>query len=331
MTPLLNKKPIFLLDTSSLIHRAYHASQIPGKPTMTALDGTPTGGTYIFNNMLKKFFAERNPDYVVACCDVPGVTWHNSVAKNIEYLRIYSKKTDTVEKIAYLGYKATRSEHPADFQAQVPWMYKLLTAYGIPICEKQKYEADDIIGTLAFRAVLAQEERSICIVTGDKDMMQLVGPRVNLYDPSKNSTMTKEDVEEKMGVKIENLIDLFALRGDSADNIPGAPGIGEKGSLELIQQFGTIENLLDNLGSVVKESHRKTLELNADVIRFSKKLFVINKVVPIHFPLQSMQRRETDNRALNEIFTALNFQARVQEDPPSPIDPLLVMDLSEDM
>lgn len=302
----------YLLDAMGMIHRAYHASVAPGKIPMRTRAGLHTGCVYIFNNMLKSLRLSIHGAPLVACCDLPGPTWQDEEAKAMPALKRMIK--DELVVTPYLGYKAGRPDHTEDFLEQIPYIYRLFAAYGIPVAQLEGFEADDVIATLASRIINAAPQQHVYVVCSDKDLMQLAftdsagEPRVMLKDPSKGalsrSTMTRGDVLETMGVLPEQLPDVFALRGDTADNIPGCPGIGDKGSVELIQQFKSIENLLANLDKVQKKAQRVALELNGDAVRLSKKLFTLRRDVPID---TSFEFKSPDDAALAALFLELEF------------------------
>src|SRR5262249_54297431 len=171
--------------------------------------------------------------------------------------------------VAYAGYKANRQAMPEDLAQQVPYIRRALEAYRIPMIQSQGYEADDVIGTLARKAVEASY--FVYVVSSDKDMMQLVNDSVNILNPPKDNLVSDAaKVEEILGVPPSRVIDVMALRGDSIDNIPGAPGIGDKGSVELIKRFGTLEELLDRAAEVERKTYRESLQNNRDAILISK-------------------------------------------------------------
>ena len=210
--------------------------------------GIPTAATYVFVNMLRKLRADFNPEYLAAVFDVAGPTFRDEQAKTVTSVRKFDIKTQTFKDVEYLGYKAQRKEMPHDLAQQVPYIRRALEAYRIPILESQGFEADDVIGTLG------QSRRrgyQVFVVSSDKDMLQLVNDKVCVLNPPKDNLICDSaKVEEILGVRPEQVIDVMALRGDSIDNIPGAPGIGDKGSVEIIKRFGTLENALEQAGKL---------------------------------------------------------------------------------
>ena len=176
---------------------------------------------------------------------------------------------------------------PADLLQQIPYIRRALEAYRIPILEAQGFEADDVIGTLARKA--AAEGYSVFVVSSDKDMMQLVNDRVWVLNPPKDNLISDPaKVQEILGVPPERVVDVMALRGDTVDNIPGAPGIGDKGSVELIQRFGTVENALERAAEVERKTYRESLQNNRDMVLLSKELVTIKTDVAVDFDPEKM-------------------------------------------
>ena len=231
----------------SFIFRAYHA--MARQRPMSTKTGIPTAATYVFVNMLRKLRADFNPEYLAAVFDPAGPTFRDEQAKNITSVRKFDAKTQTYVDHEYHGYKAQRAEMPPDLRQQVPFIRRALEAYRIPILEQTGFEADDVIGTLARKA--AEQGYEVFVVSSDKDMLQLVNDRICVLNPPKDNLICNADkVEELLGVRPGQVIDVMALRGDSIDNIPGAPGIGDKGSVEIIKRFGTLENALEHAAEV---------------------------------------------------------------------------------
>jgi DNA polymerase-1 len=203
---------------------------------------------------------------------------------------------------------------PEDLRRQVPYIRRSLDALRIPILEAQGFEADDVIGTLAREA--AEQGHEVFIVSGDKDMMQLVSAHVKVLNPQKdNLILDAEKVREVLGVPPEKVVDVMALRGDSIDNIPGAPGIGDKGSVDLIVEFGSLEAVLDRASEVKRKSYRESLEQNRDAVLLSKELVTIDCRVPVPLDLAAMQTQEPDLDACRELFTELEFTTLLKELP----------------
>ncbi len=298
------------MDAMSFIFRAYHA--MARQRGMSTKTGLPTAATYVFVNMLRKLRDDFSPEYLAAVFDVAAPTFRDQQAQEITSVRKFDLKTQTFQEIQYHGYKANRTQMPADLAQQVPFIRRALEAYRIPILELGGYEADDVIGTLACKAVAASY--SVYVVSSDKDMLQLVNDRVHVLNPPKDNLICDAaKVEEILGVPPERVVDVMALRGDSIDNIPGAPGIGDKGSVELIKRFGTVEQTLERAAEVEKKTYRESLQNNRDNILLSKKLVTIDCDVPIEFDVDAMKMGEPDVEALRELFTELEFTSLLRE------------------
>jgi len=298
------------MDAMSFIFRAYHA--MARQRGMSTKTGLPTAATYVFVNMLRKLRDDFSPEYLAAVFDVAAPTFRDQQAQGITSVRKFDLKTQTFQEIQYHGYKANRTQMPADLAQQVPYIRRALEAYRIPILELGGYEADDVIGTLARKAVATAY--SVYVVSSDKDMLQLVNDRVHVLNPPKDNLICDAaKVEEILGVPPNRVVDVMALRGDSIDNIPGAPGIGDKGSVELIKRFGTIEQTLERAAEVEKKTYRESLQNNRDNILLSKKLVTIDCDVPIEFDVEAMKMGEPDVESLRELFTELEFTSLLKE------------------
>src|SRR5436305_10526404 len=201
---------------------------------------------------------------------------------------------------------------PEDLAQQVPYIRRALEAYRIPMIGVTRFEADDVIGTLARKA--ADAGRPVYIVSSDKDMMQLVNGKVHILNPPKDNLICDAaKVEEILGVPPERVIDVMALRGDSIDNIPGAPGIGDKGSVELIQRFGTLEAALEHAAEVERKIYRESLQNNREQILLSKKLVTIDCDVDIELDVDKMHPGEPDIEGLRSLFSELEFSSLLKE------------------
>ncbi|MGA2084754.1 MAG: DNA polymerase I [Terracidiphilus sp.] len=304
------KPPVFLLDTMSFIFRAYHAMQ-RSRP-MSTRDGLPTAAIYVFVNMIKKLRQDFAPRYFAAVFDVSGEVFRDERARTMGPLRKWNSKTQSFDEVSYEGYKANRASMPEDLRRQVPYIRRVLEALRIPIVESAGFEADDVIGTLARKA--AKQEHEVFIVSGDKDMMQLVTPTVKVLNPQKdNLILDPAKVTETLGVPPEKVVDVMALRGDAVDNIPGAPGIGDKGSVELIQEFGSVEAVLDRAAEVKRKSYRESLEQNREAVLLSKELVTIDCHVPLELDLSAMETQPPDLEACRELFTELEFTSMLKD------------------
>jgi DNA polymerase-1 len=308
------KPPVYLLDAMSFIFRAYHAMQ-RSRP-MSTRSGLPTAAIYVFVNMIKKLRQDFQPLYFAAVFDVSGEVFRDERARAMKPLRKWNSKTQSFDEVSYEGYKANRASMPEDLRRQIPYIRRALEALRIPILQAEGFEADDVIGTLAREA--AEQQHEVFIVSGDKDMMQLVTPTVKILNPQKdNLILDPAKVVEVLGVPPEKVVDVMALRGDSVDNIPGAPGIGDKGSVELIQEFGSVESVLDRASEVKRKSYRESLEQNRDAVLLSKELVTIDSHVPLPLDLAAMQTQPPDLEACRELFTELEFTSMLRDLAPS--------------
>ncbi len=282
---------LFLIDTFGLIFRAYHARARSAAPPMRTTSGLPTEVTFIFNNMIKKMLATHQPDYVAAVFESLGPTFREQ---------------------AYAEYKANRPEAPPDLLQQIPYVRRLLAAMCIPILEYAGFEADDVIGAIARGA--AGHGVEVVIVSSDKDLLQLVTGRVTMLNPAKNDTVYDEAaVEEFLGVRPDQVADWLALMGDSIDNIPGAPGIGDKGAQNLLAEFDTLENLLDNAAQVKRNAYRESLLQHREQIELSKRLATIDTTVPVDWSLDALAAKLPDTESLRALYNELEFFSQVRE------------------
>ena len=281
---------LFLIDGSSQMYRAYHA--IRG---LTGPDGNSTNAVYGFVTMLRKLINDHQPQYIAASFDLAGPTFRDDIV------------TD---------YKANRAPMPGDLAEQIPWVHEACEAMGVPILTSQRYEADDVIGTLAAKAVAAGFE--VAIVTGDKDFFQLVHDGIKVYNPKEEGTwFDAAGVKEKFGVAPEQVVDVLALMGDSIDNIKGVPGIGEKGARDLIAEYGDLENLLAHAAEVKNKRQREGLLNHADDARQSRTLARIHVDCPVDFDPESMRYRGGSRERCFELFTQLGFRTLVMDFAPT--------------
>ena len=279
---------------------------------MSTKTGLPTAATYVFVNMLRKLREDFSPEYLAAVFDVAGPTFRDEQAEAVTTIRKFDIKTQTFTEVEYKGYKANRAAMPEDLVQQVPYIRRALEAYRIPILEVVRFEADDVIGTLARKA--AEASHPVYVVSSDKDMMQLVNDKVQILNPPKDNLICDAaKVEEILGVPPERVIDVMALRGDAIDNIPGAPGIGDKGSVEIIKRFGTVEQALERAAEVEKKTYRESLQNNREAIMFSKSMATIDTNVPIELDVESMRAGEPNSDDLRALFTELEFTSLLKE------------------
>ena len=294
----------------SFIFRAYHA--MARQRSMSTKAGLPTAAVYVFVNMLRKLRDDFSPNYLAAVFDVAAPTFRDTQAEAITTIRKFDIKTQTFTEVEYKGYKANRAAMPEDLAQQIPYIRRALEAYRIPILELAGFEADDVIGTLARKAAAAKHP--VYVVSSDKDMMQLVNDDVHILNPPKDNLICDAaKVEEILGVPPERVVDIMALRGDSVDNIPGAPGIGEKGSVEIIKRFGSVEQALDRANEVEKKTYRESLQNNRDIILFSKSMATIDTNVPVDLNVEAMRAGQPDLDLLRQLFTELEFTSLLKE------------------
>jgi DNA polymerase-1 len=308
--PSAPKPRVFLIDTMSFIFRAYHA--MARQRPMSTKTGVPTAATYVFVNMLRKLRDDFSPEYLSAVFDVAAPTFRDTHAESVASIRKFDIKTQTFKEEKYGGYKANRAEMPPDLAQQLPYIRRALEAFRIPILEYPGFEADDVIGTLARKA--SAQSHPVYVVSSDKDMFQLVNGNVCVLNPPKDNLICDPSkVEEILGVRPEQVIDVMALRGDAIDNIPGAPGIGDKGSVEIIKRFGTLEAALDHAADVGKKTYRESLLNNRDQILYSKRQVTIDQNVPVELDLEAMRAREPDLEACRKLFSELEFTTLLSE------------------
>jgi DNA polymerase-1 len=308
--PVAGENRIFLIDTMSFIFRAYHA--MARQRSMSTKSGLPTAAIYVFVNMLRKLRDDFSPNYLAAVFDVAAKTHRATQAEAITTIRKFDIKTQTFTEVEYKGYKANRAAMPEDLAQQIPYIRRALEAYRIPILELAGFEADDVIGTLARKAAAAKHP--VYVVSSDKDMMQLVNDDVHILNPPKDNLICDAaKVEEILGVPPDRVIDIMALRGDAIDNIPGAPGIGDKGSVEIIKRFGTVEQALDRANEVEKKTYRESLQNNRDTILFSKSMATIDTNVPVELNVEAMRAGQPDLDLLRQLFSELEFTSLLKE------------------
>ncbi len=293
---------VFLIDSMSHIFRAFFAPMANRAGPLATSTGQVTGAVYIFTNMLRKLLQDEKPNYIAA---------------------IFESKEKTFRHETFAGYKANRLAMPDDLASQLPYIFRLCEALNIPIINAPGFEADDVIGTLAKQIV--EKGLQAVIVSNDKDMCQLVQDP-NVVCMRTNSQVVKrkefvppiewcdeEWVEKKFGVPADKVVDLLGLMGDSIDNIPGAPGIGSKGAVQIITQFGSIEEALKRWEEVKHKTYRESLKNNADLIRQSRELARIRLDVEVELDLDHIKARPADRAAAYELFKELEFAALTRE------------------
>ena len=299
-----NDRPerVFLIDSMSHIFRAFYAPMQNRVAPLATSHGQVTQAVYIFTNMLIKLLREEKPDYIAA---------------------IFESKEKTFRHETFADYKANREAMPDDLATQLPYIIRLCEAFNIPVINSPGYEADDVIGTLAKQ--IAEQKLQVVIVSNDKDMCQLVrDPFIVCMRQNSQVLKRKEPVppiewcneewvEKKFGVTADKLVDLLGLMGDSVDNIPGAPGIGSKGAVQIIQQFGSIEAALAGWESVKHKTYRESLRDNAALIRQSRELARIQQDIDVPLKLDEIKSRPPDRSATYQLFNELEFAALSRE------------------
>ncbi len=278
------------------MYRAYHAPIRTAEGTLLRnSQGIPTNAVYIFVTMLRKLLKEHQPEYIAASFDLPGRTFRDDLASD---------------------YKANRRPMPEELAGQIPLVHRACEALGVPILTHERYEADDVIGTITERA--AAEGYRVAIVTGDKDFFQLVREGIRVYNPRDDGAWYDEaGVLEKFGVRPDQVVDVLALMGDSIDNVKGVPGIGEKGGRDLIATYGTLDALLERAADVPQKKYREALAAHADEARQSRELLRIHTNVPVEFDITAFRYRGPTREACYELFSELGFRSLVMEYAPS--------------
>jgi len=285
----MSKKPeeLYLIDGSSYIYRAYHATG-----TLSNSKGFPTGAIFGFTNMLVKTLRDRRPKYVAVVFDSRGPTFRN-------------------EK--YSEYKANRPPMPEDLGVQIPRIHEVVDAYSLPSLSVPGFEADDIIATLTEQA--RERGWNVVIVSGDKDLMQLVGEGVQMWDPQRDAVYDPEGVRKKFGVGPDRLTDLLSLMGDSSDNIPGVPGVGQKTAAGLLEQFGSLEGVYENLDKITQKKTREKLSENRDKALLSRELVTLNTAVGLEKRPAALLPSEQDTDRLRALFSEFEFKRYLDELP----------------
>lgn len=278
-------KHLFLVDGSSYIYRAFHAT-----PHLSNSKGVPTNAILSFTNMVRKFIKEHNPEYL-------GIA--------------FDRKEETFRHQEFKDYKAQRPPMPDNLIPQISYIKKIVELLNIPLLEMAGFEADDVLGTVSLKAVNAGFK--VTIVTGDKDLMQLVEDKLELFDSMTGKRTGIKEVEEKFGVIPEKVVDVLGLMGDSSDNIPGVPGIGPKTGMKLIREFSSLENLLNNLKDIKQNNLREKLETYREQALLSKRLATIRMDVPIETDIESFKLSEPNRYELVKLFTELEFKNLLKE------------------
>lgn len=273
---------LYLLDGSSYIYRAYY-----GYKDLATSSGMPTNAVFGFTKMLLALLQENQPEYLAVVFDPP--------------------REETFRREIYPDYKANRDAMPEDLGTQILYIRKILDAFNIPALKAPGFEADDVIATLARR--YAAEEIQVTVVTGDKDLMQIIDDRVSLLDTMKNKRSGPQEVIDRFGVPAERVADILGLAGDTSDNIPGVPGVGEKTAAELVRRFGSLEEVLKWKHLVSGKKRKQNLQDYADQARLSKTLATVRYDVEIEAPLDTLTRQTPNLSALIPLLRELEFEA----------------------
>lgn len=278
-------KKLLLIDGNAILHRAYHAY-----PPLTNPQGDIINVVFGFFSMMLTVYAEQRPDYIVVCFDRGAPTFRMNL---------------------FAGYHADRREMEDDFAKQIPWVHEILEQTKIPMFGLDGYEADDLIGTIA-KSTVDDHDEEVVIVTGDRDMLQLVNPQVKVLMPVNGFTKTalfdEAAVEEKYGVHPRQFIDYKALIGDASDGYPGVTGIGPKGAAKLLQEYGTFENLYQHVGELPVKTALK-LATDAEQAALAKELATIVTDAPIQFDIKKCAISGFDLRALRQGFRKHGFNS----------------------
>ncbi|MGE5361213.1 MAG: DNA polymerase I [Bacteroidales bacterium] len=297
-----NKPSLFLIDGSSQMHRAFHAPirTNEGSPLHDA-QGRPTNAVYIFVTMLRKLLNEQQPQYIAASFDLAGPTFRSAMAAD---------------------YKANRTPMADELALQIPWVHEACEALGVPIITREGYEADDVIATIATRAAAGGYD--VVIVTPDKDLLQLVqagdegAGGIRVFNPRDEGIWYDvAAVTERFGVPPDHVVDILALTGDAIDNIKGVTGVGDKGARDLINQYGSLEEVLAHAGEIPQKKYREALMAQADDARQSRELARVRRDVPVEFEVDAFRYRGPVRDKAYEIFASLGFRSLLKEFAPS--------------
>lgn len=284
--PKQKPKRLYLIDGAGFYYRAYYGI----RHNLTAADGTPTNATYGFATMFRKIIRDEKPDAIAIALDSREKTFRHEM---------------------YPEYKANRDAMPEDLAVQIPYIERMIKAHNVAILKKPGLEADDLLACATQRAV--KHGYDVTIVTGDKDLMQLVTDRVTVLDPMKDKRIDPAGVKEKFGVPPELLGDMLALMGDKSDNIPGVPGVGEKTALALINEHGNLENVLKNTDKIKRPKLRQSLIDHAQDARLSRNLVELKTDLDMEMDIGSWQLPEPDTGKLKKLFAELNFKSLITE------------------
>ena len=286
----MSGRTLYLIDGNSLLYRSFYAIQ-----QLATSQGFPTNAIYGFIATLRKLLDEAKPELLGVVFDAPGAK---------------------VRQEIFEGYKAQRKPMPEDLIKQIPKLKEVLRAFRIPLFENARYEADDVLGSLAVQAS-ARKIKTVLVST-DKDLFQLVDGLTSVYNPSKDIRLDEAKVEEIFGVKPAQVVDVLTLWGDPSDNIPGVPGVGEKTAKSLVREFGSVEALLRDTSRIKNPRVRAAIEQNLDKLEMSRKLATIERDLDVEFDLEAFAMEEPDREALAGLFRELEFTSLLAEYRPAP-------------
>jgi DNA polymerase-1 len=296
------KKQLLLIDGSSYIYRAFHAI-----PYLSNSKGLPTNAVYGFAQMLLKVIKDFKTDHIAVAFDVKGPSFRHKMYEEYKTHRISTDKS-----MLALGLPAVKSkEMPENLKPQIPYIKELVKAFNIPVLELEGYEADDIIGTLSRH--MKEKNIEVIIIAADKDMLQLIDENTTIVDTMKGKRFGIKEVMERFGIEPSLITEIMGLAGDSSDNIPGVKGIGEKTAAKLIQEFGTIENLLLNVDKVAEKGVREKLKKNAEDARLSRQLAAIDTHAPVDYKFEDLAVKSPDYLKLKELLKELEFTKLMKE------------------
>jgi len=290
MSPLSSRPSLYLIDGNSYIYRAFHAI-----PYLSNSKGQPTNAILGFTQMLLKILREKKPDYIGIAFDHKGKTHRHQ---------------------AFEEYKIHRPSMPEALSLQLPYIFRLIEAFRIQALMMEGYEADDVLATATKQA--SHQGLEVTIVTGDKDVLQLVGPSVHVYDSMRDTLQGEEEVRERYGVTPDKMVEIMGLMGDASDNIPGVPGVGEKTAASLIQEFGSIDVLARSLDQLKKPKLKENLKKYIDLALLSRQLATLHEDLPLKIEPAELKLRDPDWAVLKELFRELEFYHLLRElSPPA--------------
>jgi DNA polymerase-1 len=274
------REPVYLVDGNSYIHRAYHAIR-----NLSNSKGLTTNAIFGFTRMILKLIDDTRPKYLAVVLDAKGPNFRHEI---------------------YEDYKANRPPMPEDLVEQLSYIKNIIKGLNVVMLEKEGYEADDVIGTLARKG--QKQGFRVIIVTGDKDFRQLISPQISLWDTMKDKVTDYETFKKEYDLEPEQIIDIMGLSGDPSDNIPGVHGVGEKTALDLVKEFGSLEEVFEHLGDIKKKKLKANLENSRSDAIMSKKLVTIEQSVPMADRIEDLRLGEPDHEALLELFRELEFK-----------------------